>query len=74
MGDSTGPRPNDGVWHHEYKNGVILKIDWEERDVYVFFYPRYGVSIFPIQEVFDLDLFDCFEDRFNQWMLYGYGG
>lgn len=74
MGDTTGPRPGDGVWHHEYKNGVIQRIDWEERDVYVLFYYRYGIRFDlgkPHTEVFDLSLFEVYEDWAKQWMIYG---
>lgn len=68
MGDSTGPRAGDGVWHHEYKNGVIHSIDWVEEDVYVFFYRRFWHT--PAStEVFDISAFGYYHDNLNQWIV-----
>lgn len=63
------PKRGDGVWHHEYGNGVIKDIIWYEKDVIVFFYRRYW-NVPGHEETFDTSSFDSFEERFNQWMIY----
>ena len=65
---SDQPSRNDLVWHHEYKNGYIEGINWSEGEVYVFFWRR-TFMIGPKKEVFDIDLFDTFNEQLNQWWL-----
>lgn len=65
------PKQGEGVWHHEYGNGIIYDIQFTEHDVYVLFWRR-TTLIGPRKEVFDLKSFECFSDRFNQWMMYSH--
>lgn len=58
------PLPGDGVWHPEWKNGVVLTIDWMEKTTIVEFYND------KFQTEFDIsDYYDKWHGGFNQWIL-----
>jgi heme-degrading monooxygenase HmoA len=58
------PMPGDGVWHPEYKNGVVLLVLWEDKTAIVEWYNSKQ------QQEIDFDNFyDTFHERLNQWIL-----
>lgn len=60
------PRVGHGVWveGQSQPNGRIVNIDWHDKEVHVLFYDL------NIQEAFEWDQFDTFNDRLNQWIIH----
>ena len=58
------PRIRDSVWKEGLANGIVRYIDYESREVIVYFYNSKS------EESLDFDEFVCnFNERLNQWVI-----
>lgn len=63
MAKHDDPRVGQTVWTDEKKNGIIRRIDWQEKLVYSHHYDN-GDAVTELDE-----FFGCFDERLNQWVI-----
>lgn len=57
------PQVGETVWCDIHKNGIITRIDWQNRIVTADHY-AYGYYTYDLDE-----FFGCFDERLNQWII-----